>query len=1233
VTTQAPHLIDTRSPETEDDLSNVYGAYRVEVERLASHRAVMQMAAEDEESLTDAGGPKLGGTIEAISDQLKHLDEPDRMTLGKLLMSGFNASTDVPTQILGGLLDDLPEDLGKSLDDFVNKPLTKLTFKTFGFSDEETDKFIEDALALKDRAPDIDIKEPKTPTGGVARGISKFMGAFLPVLSQVRQAQMFAKLGSFGRPAGEALAAGIAAGTVMDPLESALDFFVDENPILRNPVEDFLSSDLGNESRMAARLRNAMVDAGLGSVADGVMAGLGGLRRMRMARQEAKAGDEAAGPAGAGAADELFEVTDEMIGLGLSPGATVLRGGPGGRRLALRPRAEERLASAEREVERMFPPGTLDDDLRQARAELESSAFEINFDRIRTSEDVESMMQDAVDLMTERIRGARRGVITNRETEIMADQLGVTMRELLDRRPGQTLNAAESLAYRRIHVAAGEKLEEMARAAASPNAGRIDLYRLRRALAIYTSVSEQVLGARAEAGRALQAWNISAESVGRAQQIQALIDATGGDAVNQALALKIVQLSDAGALPGQLATAARKGVVARTMAAIKESFVLGLLWMPKTHVVNIASPYIVGAMQVAERALAGQISKALGREVGEGVHPLEYLAYAYGMKTGITDMFTIGAMRMRQANGVRAKLTAPIEGIGELREQMGIPRTSKLEEGVTQGAITSEVLGLGFDDATRQANGLGRLVDAYGRITRLPGAALGFEDDMGKIVGFSAEVSARAHREALSQGGTRAEIEATWARLMADPPRDIRLAGIDNSTYITFTNQAGDIASALGMLRDGVPILGPMIFPFVRTPANILNYSFQRTPLGIFSSKFWADVEAGGAVADIALARLSLGAATCAMFLDYAMAGRITGSGMIDPGQRGALLRQNIQPDSIQIGENWYRFNRMDALGMQGSFSSTFADVMDRMDVDEQNMPEVQEILAAAAIATATSAMSKTWLFGMSNMVMAMKYGESFGEDYVSKSIASFTPFSSALRTTAEMTRDTLPDANSAWEHVLAMIPILEAKLPRKMNLWGDVIRVRGPHGVVYDFLSPLAARRQLDSPIDREIFANRMDIRRIRKRTSFPDPVTGQTATVNLRDFPRVYETLVWLSGQGAKIGGKGARDSLNEMVQGKGPMGQTYIRRSGGEEGVKRSMVQNQIERYRRLSKQIIMKPEMARAMGLPKEVIEKLESPEFQEFREHVGERGHEALQLQFPTAPTPAPEEASVRIGEG
>jgi hypothetical protein len=45
----------------------------------------------------------------------------------------------------------------------------------------------------------------------------------------------------------------------------------------------------------------------------------------------------------------------------------------------------------------------------------------------------------------------------------------------------------------------------------------------------------------------------------------------------------------------------------------------------------------------------------------------------------------------------------------------------------------------------------------------------------------------------------------------------------------------------------------------VRTPANILSYAIERTPLAPLVKMWREDVRAGGARADLALARMSTG--------------------------------------------------------------------------------------------------------------------------------------------------------------------------------------------------------------------------------------------------------------------------------------------------------------------------------------------------------------------------------------
>ena len=51
------------------------------------------------------------------------------------------------------------------------------------------------------------------------------------------------------------------------------------------------------------------------------------------------------------------------------------------------------------------------------------------------------------------------------------------------------------------------------------------------------------------------------------------------------------------------------------------------------------------------------------------------------------------------------------------------------------------------------------------------------------------------------------------------------------------------------------------VLPFVRTPVNIARYAFERTPFAPLVGQWRADIAAGGARADLALARMSTGTA------------------------------------------------------------------------------------------------------------------------------------------------------------------------------------------------------------------------------------------------------------------------------------------------------------------------------------------------------------------------------------
>ena len=81
---------------------------------------------------------------------------------------------------------------------------------------------------------------------------------------------------------------------------------------------------------------------------------------------------------------------------------------------------------------------------------------------------------------------------------------------------------------------------------------------------------------------------------------------------------------------------------------------------------------------------------------------------------------------------------------------------------------------------------------------RIPGRALGAEDEIFKTLGYRMELNARALRQASEEvhGGKVApdKLKERIAELVENPPEDLRLAATDAALYQTFTNKTGAFA-------------------------------------------------------------------------------------------------------------------------------------------------------------------------------------------------------------------------------------------------------------------------------------------------------------------------------------------------------------------------------------------------------------------------------------------------------
>lgn len=969
------------------------------------------------------------------------------------------------------------------------------------------------------------VAQPKTGAGAVARSMSEFLTGFLPA------SKLMKGVGVVGKVANPMAAGAIADFVTRGGHEGRLSDLWKKAGLPDNALTEFLRSS-PDDSEIEGRFKNTLEGAGFGLMTEGVMLGARALRGTKaikpIADQERALLKAKYGELG----DDAFKSLGDVKQPALIPGNPITKAGKA-------------------------VAGIQPDDV-MGKVRVGDSETYINFARINSPEDVKAVMGQMADLQAGTIKEAARGVQSHEQTKKLAEAMGMSVDDLLSRRKGQPLNAEQALAARNMWSASGEKLLEFAKKATEPNAGAVDQFNFRRMLALHHSIQTEVIAARTETARALNSWAIpSGSGIEKARAIQMMLDGTGAEATSKELADRLLKLTQAGADPSAIALYAERASSAKTIDAIKEVWINGLLSSPKTHIVNTTSNTAVAFQQIYERKAAEAISGFSGGGVVNG----EGAAMAHGMVESVKDAFRMAAKALKTGE------------TGSALGKIDLPRTK---------SISSEALG--------QSGAVGRAVDFLGDAVNVPGRLLGAEDEFFKTIGYRMELHAQALRNATAEGFTGPELATRMREIIANPPDHIKIASADAALYSTFTNQAGEFGQAVMRMRNIDSPLNPLpfILPFVRTPVNIARYAFERTPLAPLVGQWRADIAAGGARADLALARMSTGTVIMMTALDYADSGMLSGRGPKDQGERESMTRQGWQPYSVKVGDRYFSYNRTDPFGMTMGFAADIAESIKHGEIDQDDADEWSEVMAMSIAAVSQVSINKTYLSGVSNFVEMMSDPTRYSEKYVTDFVASFLPATSLMGAVEQAADPTVREVNSIGDAVRAKIAGLSDTLPPRRNLWGEPIKSESGLGKPYDFFSPVTSRGVDRTPIDSEIerLAGSQERGyaappvRIKKKSSFSG------VHVNMKEWPDVYDAYTRLAGNEAKhpAWNLGAKDYLNAVIGGKHPMSRVYGMKS---DEMKLTFINKTLADYRQIAQRQI------------------LADPQFSEFARHVGQ----------------------------
>ncbi|WP_338575706.1 lytic transglycosylase domain-containing protein [Brevundimonas olei] len=1009
--------------------------------------------------------------------------------------------------------------------------------------------------AARLRAPTNEGERPETVTGRLIEGVSQFATGWGTGGSVLKGWQVATRGGQIGKALAQGALADFAA---FDGQEARLSNLLAEYaPEAVAPAFEWLAAD-EDDPELLGRAKNAIEGSVLGGATDLIA---GGLRALGAARQLKRAAREEAAAQGLQVDPTITAAETAARGEELDAAVKKALGNPEA------PRFSTKAAGAERTTRKA--PGELAEQV--AEAAPTSNVFNINLARIQTSEDVQAVITGMADRFAKDVDLARRAQRSWDDTREAAGQVD-WVQAMAERRVGDAVNAETALAFREAVSASASKVLDLARAVRDEPT-LANQYAFRRATATHHAIQMELMGARAEAGRALNAFKIPAETpAAKLRQIDDLIADAGGANSAQELADRILDAAAKGDVA--LNEMISQGALGRTREIIKLAYTNSLLSGFGTPIINLAGNAGMLLLNTASRAVAPRLARVMG---GQGATQIgEASALVHGYQQAMRDMFRLNPIEAAQRIGDNAGEALRRDGLFRgLAPGLddAIPsglslRAEREEAGMATSRPLSAAAWRADEDST-----LGRVLDIAQMLVDAPSNFNALGDDFFKTIAARGELHAQAFRQVMSEG---LEGEAARTRLagLLDSPTDDMMKRAEQEMHdLTFTRQTPGIATAFSDLRrymddnpTGVPI-GTIILPFIRTPANLVSMGMQYSPLAGFSRRFRDDFAAGGARAETAKAKMAVGTALWSVWMGMAMDGQITGAGPGNRSQKEALLRTDefgggvFQPYSVRFGDRWYSFERADPMGQGLGLIGDMADLMKNADWDSDRTTEWDEVAAHAIMALGQAFFDKTVLSGVTELTSALLDGtQADAERLLQRRLTAMLPASSNLRMLRRGEDPYMREVAGVVDAFKNTIPGLSDDLPPARDLWGKPRTYQTGLGTVYDAIVPVQTRAAGGAAIDLEILNNGVSV------TMPSRSINVMGENVSLKNRPDIYSEFLRLSGEPAF-------EHLNAVVEGRHPDSDFYLSLTDGPEGGKADYIGDVIRAYRADARAMIL------------------------------------------------------------
>ena len=590
------------------------------------------------------------------------------------------------------------------------------------------------------------------------------------------------------------------------------------------------------------------------------------------------------------------------------------------------------------------------------------------------------------------------------------------------------------------------------------------------------------------------------------------------------------------------------------LKALDEIFIANILTGVKTHVVNTVSNTAMTIWKPTEMLLSSGI-RAIGDPKG-------------GLKQFRTGLYMFEGIIRGQNESLKIAMDTFMHGKNFMDSQQLMENTKSVlgtELRFRHGFSSKHLKKLSQDIDLH-----GDKLTLYDVLTNIPVTVLkagntrliSMEDAYFKSTNFRASVFARAKAEQMDllykQGLRGKELVQTATKnandavtlavdeqMMknANQAYDIQLSkfaddALQYARETTFTQNLGAYSQAFSDAVSTIPLMR-QVFPFIRTPLNLISDTIQRSPLAPLSGRWWTNIRAGGEKRALALTQLSMGVGlytTMAQYYGWGL-GEIPITGV---GEGNFNLRENQREigrfldQSIIVDGTQYQIKRLDP------FFTIFESFGVVGELNKRGLyKEADELIMANAIALTRMLANDTYATTIRQLMTALEddTGARF-QDFMKQRVQQLVPYSTMTLSVKNADEEFSTELRSFQDAIASAIPMWDAKLPNKYNLFGEPNK-RFQAGNMFDWwstgqtarwasniLNPITVAEQIKPELDPVGF----------------EIVSQNVSTGDFTRYPQEYAGMVDLYNERFSVGADGERlypegfnafDRLNQIMR----------------------------------------------------------------------------------------------------